>query len=128
MSAYVEKLDQIGGGSEVKKFALKDWQIRARLKWHDKAKSAIRHILRGDRKLSGQEEREIEAAHLRFCADAIKAKHDETKDLFASMRRAIDAMERSDPEFYRPHIEAVRDQMLRLGYVADGNSQQNSTN
>lgn len=69
MTALVEKLTAIGGPGPLKQ---REWRIRVRLNWHHKAKSAVRHMLYGARQPTYQEAREIEAAHLKFCAERIR--------------------------------------------------------
>lgn len=77
------------------------------------ARTAVRHLLYGERKPSAEEAKQIEAAHLKYCAEKIEANAHENAKLFASMRQALAAMEASDPEFYRPHIETVRELLFR---------------
>lgn len=106
MTALAEKLSAIGGAGKLEE---REWRIRCRLNWHTKARSAVRHLLHGERKPSLEESKQIEAAHLRYCAEKIEANANENRQLFESMRQALAAMEASDPEFYRPHIETVRE-------------------
>lgn len=108
---HIQMLGKIGGG-EGPKFQAKDWEIRKRLNWHDKAKSAIRHLLAGERKFSPQEERDVEAGFMRFCADEIRRHHDEDREYLAQIRSSIEHLERIDPDFHRPAIQA-------LGELAD---------
>ena len=115
MSSLVRKLSEIGGDGPFKSV---DWRIRVRLNWHHKAKSAVRHILEGVRKIDLDEAAEIEAAHLKWCAEKVEANRDENRKLFDAMRKSIEAMEQGDSEFYRPHIEAVRDLLLQHGNVS----------
>lgn len=117
MTAVAERLAALGGEGRWKAC---EWRIRVRLNWHTKAKSAIRHLVRGEQVPTLEEVREIEAAHLKYCAEKVEANRDENTRLFASMHSAIAAMEKSDPEFYRPHIEAIRDTVLRLGNIPGG--------
>lgn len=112
MTALAEKLGQIGGAGRLKE---REWRIRVRLNWHGKARSAVRHLLHGERRPTLEEARQIEAAHLKFCAEKVEANRRENECLFQSMRAALAAMEASDPEFYRPHIEAMRGMLLQLG-------------
>lgn len=105
MAQLAEKLNQIGGEG---KLAEKEWRIRNRLKWHDKAKSAIRHLLHRERNPSLEEARQIEAAHLKWCAEQVELNRRNNEQLFLSMRAALEAMERTDPEFYGPTVEEVR--------------------
>ena len=113
MAALAAKLSELGGGG---KLAEREWRIRCRLNWHRKPKSAVRHLLYGERRPSLDEAKEIEAAHLRLCAEKIEANRDDNARLFAAMRTALATMEASDPEFYRPHIEAVRELLFRHGH------------
>lgn len=108
--ALAEKLGAIGGTGPMK---AREWRIRCRLGWHDKAASAIRHLLYGERRPTWQEAREIEAAHLKFCAERIRANEAENAALLSSMRAALAAMEASDAEFFEPHIEAMRTILLQ---------------
>lgn len=115
MAVIAEKLNALGGDG---KLLEREWRIRSRLNWHTKAQSAVRHLIYGERKPTAQEAKEIEAAHVRYCAERIEANRDENTKLFAAMRQALEAMEKTDPEFYRPHIEAVSDILLRSRNVA----------
>lgn len=108
--ALAEKLGAIGGTGPMK---AREWRIRCRLGWHDKAASAIRHLLYGERRPTWQEAREIEAAHLKFCAERIRANEAENAALLSSMRAALAAMEAGDADFYKPHIEALRAMLLQ---------------
>lgn len=103
--ALAEMLDRIGGPG---KFQERDWRISSRLNWHTKAKSAVRHLLHGERKPTLEEAKQIEAAHFKWCAEQVKANRDANEQLFKSMREALDAMERTDAEFFGPHIEEMR--------------------
>lgn len=109
MGSLAEKLTHLGGAGRLKE---REWRIRCRLNWHRKSRSAVRHLLYGERRPSLDEAREIEAAHLRLCAEQIEVNRADTARLFDAIRESLDAMERSDPEFYHPHIEAVRDLLL----------------
>lgn len=104
MSAVLDKLEVIAGHG---KFATRDWQVRKRLNWHTKAKSVVRHMLSGERKISVEEAAQIHAAHLKYCAEQVEANRNENTKLFADMHSAIAAMQATDPDFYRPHIEAI---------------------
>jgi hypothetical protein len=115
MAVIAEKLNALGGEG---KLLEREWRIRSRLNWHTKASSAVRHLIYGERKPTVQEVKEIEAAHVKYCAERIEANRDENAKLFAAMRHAIEAMEKTDPDFYRPHIEAVGDILLRGRNVA----------
>ncbi len=110
MAAIAEKLSAIGGQGP---FKAREWRIRCRLGWHSKAPSAIRHLLYHERRPSLDEAREIEAAHLKFCAEKILENRAENETLRSSMRSALAAMESSDPEFYRAHIEALGAMLLQ---------------
>lgn len=118
MAAIVEKLSAIGGNG---KWLEREWRIRVRLCWHDKARSAIRHMVYGERKPSVQEAKEIELAYVKHCAERIEAHRVENAKLFHSMRSAIAAMESSDPEFFGPQLEAMRASMFRPGDSAAEN-------
>lgn len=96
MNAIAEKLTAIGGHGPLK---LREWRIRVRLNWHHKARSAVRHLLYGERSPSLEEARQIEAAHLKYCAERIHANAAENAALFREMQSALTAMEESDPEF-----------------------------
>lgn len=108
---HIEMLDKIGGGPAVKQSA-KEWAIRCALNWHTKARSAVRHMLAGERKMSAQEEWDIELGYLKHCAHLIEAHRDEDRKLFATIRSSLEYLENADPEFHRPAIEA-------LGELAD---------
>lgn len=111
---HIEKLDRIGGGEKVK-FAAKDWAIRVRLKWHDKARSAIRHILNGEQKLSGQDERDIDLGFMKHCAAQIERHRDEDRQLLETIRSTAEYLENADPQFHGPTLEALREIAHRLG-------------
>ncbi len=110
MTALAEKLADIGGNGPLK---LRDWRIRCRLNWHDKARTAVRHMLYGERSPTIEEAKQIEAAHLKYCAERIRANAAENETLVREMQSALAAMEASDPEFYGPHIEAVRELLFQ---------------
>jgi sigma54-dependent transcription regulator len=112
MTALVRKLVDIGGGQGVKLEAM-DWNIRKAINWHTKAKSAVRHMLNGERKIDVDEARQIEVAHFEWCARKAAANAEETKQLFAAMRSALDAMEMADAEFFGPQIEAFGQMLLQ---------------
>jgi hypothetical protein len=106
-----EMLDKIGGDEKLPAKA-REWSIRKALNWHTKAKSAIRHLLAGEQKFSPQEERDVEAGFMRFCADQIRRHHEEDRQYLATIRSSIDRLESIDPDFHRPAIQA-------LGELAD---------
>jgi len=112
MAVLVEKLAALGGDGP---FKAREWKIRSRLNWHTKARSTVRHILSGARKVSLEEARQIEAAHLRFCAEKVEANRDENRKLLDSLRQSLAAMEASDPEFFSEQAEAVRQILFRHG-------------
>jgi len=58
MTALAEKLAVLGGTGPLKQ---REWRIRCRLGWHDKASSAVRHMLHRERLPSLDEAKEIEA-------------------------------------------------------------------
>jgi hypothetical protein len=110
--SHVEMLEQLGGK---RKAEARDWHLKCLLGWHTKAKSAIRHILYGERTLTAQEERDIEAAFIRYHADQIEANRAEDRKHYATLRSALEYLETADPDFHRPAIEALRDVAGRLG-------------
>ena len=110
MTALTEKLNAIGGIGPLKS---REWRIRSRLGWHTKAASTIRHMIYGERLPSAEEAKEIEAAHLKYCAEKVRQNAAENEALFQQMRSALAAMEESDAEFYRPHIEALGELLLQ---------------
>jgi hypothetical protein len=112
MSAYATKLRELGGEGKLRE---REWRIRVRLNWHSKPASTVRHMMFCERRPTVEEAREIEAAHLRWCAEKVEANRAESQKLFVAMREAIAAMEASDPEFYAPHLEAVRHLLLQGG-------------
>jgi hypothetical protein len=112
MAALAEKLREIGGVGKLDECV---WRIRVRLNWHSKPASTVRHMLYRERRPSVEEAQEIEAAHLRWCAERVEANRAESQKLFVAMREAIAAMEASDPEFYAPHLDAVRELLLQGG-------------
>jgi len=115
MTAFVDKLVGLGGLGKLQE---REWRIRSRLSWHTKAKSAVRHLMYGERKPSLEEAAQINAAHLRYCAETIEANRNENAKLFATMQSALAAMQASDPEFYAPHVQAVSEILLRARNMA----------
>lgn len=105
MTELVQKLHAIGGSGPLK---MREWRIRTRLNWHTKAASAVRHLLYRERAPSLEEAKQIEAAHLKYCAERINANAAENASLLREMQSALAAMEQSDPEFFEPTLEAVR--------------------
>lgn len=121
MTALAEKLAAIGGDGPLKS---REWRIRSRLNWHTKARSAVRHMLYGERCPTLEEAKQIEAAHLKYCAERINANAAENEALLSEMRSALAAMETCDPEFFRPHIEAVGKLLLQpWNRVREGGSE-----
>jgi hypothetical protein len=114
MESLVTKLNDIAGFG---KLANRELRLRSLLNWRTKAKSSIRHLLHGEQRPSLEEAKEIEAAHLKHCAEKIERNRAETIKLFNTMRASIAAMEASDPEFYEPHIAMVREALF-----SDGNT------
>lgn len=110
MSALAEKLSAIGGEG---KFSVREWRIKRALNWHDKAPSAIRHMLHGERRPDPIEAKQIEGAHLIKCAEDINENTKANARLLASMREAIGAMQATDPDFFAPHLEAVRELLFQ---------------
>lgn len=110
MTAIAEKLTAIGGTGPLK---AREWRIKSRLNWHDKAASTVRHMLYGERMPTLDEARQIEAAHLKYCAERIRQNATENAALIREMQSALAAMEASDPEFFQPHIDAVRAMLLQ---------------
>ena len=121
MAALAEKLAAIGGSGPLKS---REWRIRCRLGWHDKAASAVRHLIYGERTATAEETKQIEAAYLKCCAERVKRNEAANDALFREMRSALAAMEASDPDFFGPHIEAVRDLLFqpRNGAGEGGNT------
>ena len=110
MTAIAEKLTALGGSGPLK---MREWRIRCRLGWHTKAASAVRHLLYGERNATLDEAREIEAAHIKYCAEKLHANRAENEALLQQMRSALAAMEQSDPEFFSAHIEALGQLLLQ---------------
>jgi hypothetical protein len=118
MHAIAEKLTALGGTGPL---TSREWRIRCRLNWHTKASSAVRHLLYGERQATLEEAREIEAAHLKYCAERLHANRAENEALLQTMRSALAAMEESDPEFFGPTLEAVQQMLLqRRGQAGEG--------
>lgn len=92
-----DKLRELAGTG---KLSVREWRIRERLNWHDKAKTAVRHMLQGEQFPRPEEASEIEAAY--------EANRRENAALFDTLRKAIAAMEAVDPAFHGPQIEALR--------------------
>lgn len=114
---HQQMLDRIGGGPAVK-FTAKDWAIRCALSWHSKARSSIRHLLNGEQKFTAQEERDVELGYLKHCADMIEGHRNADKQLFATIRSSLEYLERADPDFHRPAIQALGELADRLRGVA----------
>lgn len=112
MTALVEKLAALGGDGP---FKSREWKIRSRLNWHTKARSAVRHILAGARKVSLEEAQQIEAAHMKYCAEKVEANRDENRKLLDALARSLAAMEASDPDYFSEQVEAVREILFRRG-------------
>lgn len=109
---HIEMLEELGGDRKAEAL---DWYLRNKLGWHDKARSAIRHILYGEQALSAQDERDIEAAYIRFHADEIEANRERDRKHYDTLRSTLAFLETADPDFHRPAIEALRDVADRLG-------------
>lgn len=120
---HKQMLDKIGGGDSVKLTA-KDWTVRRALNWHTKAKSAVRHLLAGEQKFSPEEQRDVEAGFLRFCADEIRRHHEEDQRLIATLQSSLEYLSKIDPEFHQPAIQALRSMADRIGHVAGGPRQE----
>jgi hypothetical protein len=110
MTVIAEKLAALGGSGPLKS---REWRIRCRLNWHDKAASAVRHMIYGERAPTVEEARQIEAAHLKHCAERIRQNATENAALLREMQSALAAMEKSDPEFFGPNIDALREVLLQ---------------
>lgn len=110
MLALAEKLDRIGGDG---KLEAREWRIRNRLRWHTKPKSTVRHLLYRERRPTADEAREIEAAYAKWCADRLSEIDSETRQLLASIRQSVAAMEAADPEFFAPVIDEIGQALLR---------------
>lgn len=121
---HQEMLAKIASGE--KKFAAKDWRIRKALNWHAKAKSAVRHLLAGEQTFSPQEERDVEAAFLQFCADQIRRHHEEDRQYIATIKSSIQHLENIDPDFHRPAIQALGELADCLRGVAGKAGRENS--
>lgn len=118
LAAVAEKLAALGGHGRLKE---REWRIRVRLGWHRMPATTIRHMLYGERRPSVDEAREIEAAHVRYCAEKVRQNAAENEALFQQMRSALAAMQESDPDFYGPHIEAVRNILFPNGDMGSQN-------
>jgi hypothetical protein len=105
MEAVLRKLDQLGGAGPLK---LKMRNVRSRLRWRDVTDNTIRHLLYREQKPSLEQVRQIEAAHLKHCAEKVRHLNDEVKQLYAGMREAIAAMEADDAEYHRETLAEVR--------------------
>jgi hypothetical protein len=112
---HAEMLEQIAEG---RKAEARDWHLRCKLNWHEKAKSFVRHVWYGEQELSAQDERDIELAYIRYHADQIEANRAEDRRLFATIRSSLEYLESADPEFHRPAIEALGELADRLRGVA----------
>ena len=110
MAALTAKLADIAGDG---KLQAREWRVRCRLNWHNKAPSRIRHIIYGEVRPSLDEAREIEAAYAKWCANRLREIDGETKQLFDSIRQSVAAMEATDPEFFAPTIADVSAALLR---------------
>ena len=115
--AVLGKLREIAGHG---KLELREYRVKSALNWRTKARSTIRHLLKGEQRPSLEEATQIEAAHFRHCAKTIEANRNENAKLFASMQSALEAMQASDPEFFASQIAAVSEILLRGRNVAGG--------
>lgn len=120
---HSQMLDKIGGG-DGPKLPAKEWNIRKALSWHDKAKSAIRHLLAGEQKFSPQEQRDVEAGFMRFCADQIRRHHEQDQQYLATIKSSIERLETIDPDFHRPAIQALGELADTLGRLAGSSGKQ----
>jgi hypothetical protein len=114
---HLQMLKLIGGGEGVKMPAM-DHAIRKRLNWWTKARSAVRHILHGEQKLTSQDERDIELGYLKYCADLIEAHRHEDEQHLATIRSSLEYLQSVDPDFHRPAIEALGQLADRLRNIA----------
>lgn len=112
MTALADKLEAIAG---VGKLAEREWRVRVRCGWHRKAKTMVRHLLHFERRPSHQEAQDIEAAYAKLCAEKIEKNRAENADLLNSIASFAEIAARVDAEFYRHHLEALRESLLRLG-------------
>ncbi len=117
MTVTIAQLRRLGGAGPMKTV---EWRIRVTLNWHSKAASAVRHLLHGERRPTLEEAKDIEAAHLLWCAQQVEANRRENHQLYIAMRTALAAMAASDPDFYRPHVEALRQLLLPAGGPSGG--------
>ena len=105
--AVLVKLREIAGHG---KFEVREYRVKSALgiEWRKKAKSTIRHLLKGEQSPSLVEAKQIEAAHFVHCAEKVKANNVQNQHLFEAMRLNLVAMQTTDPDFYEPHIEVAR--------------------
>lgn len=118
MEAVLNKLAAIGGNG---KFQEKDWRIRCRLNWHTKAKSAVRHMLSGARKIEPEEIKDIEEGFIKHFPEMVEAHRAANRQLFDQMRTEVARLEAGDVEFHKPQIEAMRSVLLQLGNMVGQN-------
>lgn len=107
--ASADKLRELAGTG---KLAVREWRIRERLNWQDKAKTAVRHMLQGEQFPKPEEASQIEAAYEAHSRAA----------LIASINEFAARAERVDAEFFGPTIEALRESLRRLGGEANAPS------
>ena len=112
MTALADKLGAIAGAGKLEQ---RVWRVRIRCRWHHKARTAVRHLLYGERRASLEEARDIEAAFARYCAEKIEKNRAENADLLKSIVIFAEIAARVDAEFYQHHLEALRESLLRLG-------------
>jgi hypothetical protein len=115
MNSIVLKLNRIAGQG---KFEAREYRVKSVLNWRNKAKSTIRHLLKGEQIPTLEEAEQIELAYVKHCAEKVEQNHAENARLFDEMRSAISAMQARDPEFYAPFIEALSSELLARGRLA----------
>lgn len=90
------------------------YQLRCLLGWHRSAPSRVRHLYYGHAKPTVEEMDQIRRAHLRQRMDSLLERRDEDRKLLDSLRRDMEALQASDPDFYCEQIEALRETACRL--------------
>lgn len=112
MPALADKLRLLGGGG---KLAAREWRIRCRLGWHGKAASAARHLLYGERRVTVEEAKQIDAAYAKWCAEKFEANSHENAKLIAAISEFAERAARVDAEYFHNDLEALRQTLHRLG-------------
>lgn len=86
------------------------WHLRCLLGWHAQgAETRIRHLYYAEQRPTPEQLADIRRARAKHILDAHKARHDQRRQDAELLARLVALAEESDFEFYRPHLEALRE-------------------